>query len=340
MLCSVSLGVGVFVLPSVLLTTGVFPGIILLVIYAIMATFCQIIAIESVAITKNVSNFETLASKSLGKCGEFFLAFFMMISLLIGNCGHIQTVGQLLHDIIEWFYTNEYGKYKFDADKTMILYTIMLSFTIPWLFQRSLKGLSSVGTLSVITVLITAFSLVIVCITNIFQGKYAQNDAKPDYTFDILKTNEFWTKNLWQAAPTCAFVYTGLLELFPVFSELNSKDIAKTKKHIYISSFICAVVYIIVSVIVIVTYGQDIQPNSLYNVPADNYWITFCCFCLVIVITLLYPVINYPMVSAFEVILDMCGCCANNTTHNASFYQHNNIDPPRILYVRLLYNIL
>ena len=68
-----------------------------------------------------------------------------------------------------------------------------------------------------------------------------------------------------------AFVYTPLLELFPVYNELNHRDVSRTKPSVYIATFICFVVYVVVSVIVVVTYGTDLNPNSLYNVPADSY---------------------------------------------------------------------
>ena len=35
-------------------------------------------------------------------------------------------------------------------------------------------------------------------------------------------------------------------------------------------------------------------------VPLDQYWVTFWCFCLVVAITLLYPLINVPVVNNFE----------------------------------------
>ena len=50
--------------------------------------------------------------------------------------------------------------------------------------------------------------------------------------------------------------------------------------------------------------------NTLSIDIADNYWITFLCFALVIVITLLYPVINYPMVNAIERLLEFIPECS------------------------------
>ena len=127
----------------------------------------------------------------------------MAISLLTGNCGHIQTVGQLLHDIIDWFYTDQYEEFTFDWQKTAILYCVMLSLTLPWLFQRSLHGLSGVGTLSVMTVIVTAISLVGVCLYKLGKG-HGASDARnnaPIYGFDPITTQKFWKTSFWKACP-------------------------------------------------------------------------------------------------------------------------------------------
>ena len=125
----------------------------------------------------------------------------MAISLLTGNCGHIATVGQLLHDIIDWFYTDQYDDYGFSWKKTAVLYVVMLSLTLPWLFQRSLHGLSGVGTLSVMTVIITAISLTIVCMIKLIKGEGASGDKAPVYGFEKVTTKDFWVTDFWRACP-------------------------------------------------------------------------------------------------------------------------------------------
>ena len=111
-LCSISLGVGVFVLPKTLLTTGIATGVCMNLVFALIAGYTQCIAIDC-AVYYNATKYEDLASASLGKVGEFLLALFMAITLLCANCSHIATVGELLTDIIEWFYTSQYGQYSF-----------------------------------------------------------------------------------------------------------------------------------------------------------------------------------------------------------------------------------
>ena len=75
----------------------------MLAFFGFMSGFAQIISIDA-AIEKRAEGYEELASESLGGLGEILLAIFMAISLLTGNCSHIQTVGQLFHDIIAWFF--------------------------------------------------------------------------------------------------------------------------------------------------------------------------------------------------------------------------------------------
>ena len=135
---------------------------------------------------------------------------------------------------------------------------------------------------------------------------------------------------------TIAFVYTPLLELFPVYNELNNRDLHKTKISVYIATFICFIIYLIVSVLVVITFGTETQSNSLYNIPNDNYWITFCCFVLVIVIVLLYPVINYPMLNAIETIMDLFNCCTFKQNQN-QIQNENQID---ITQTSLLYTTI
>ena len=104
-----------------------------------------------------------------------------------------------------------------NEQKTAVLYTVMLSLTLPWLFQRNLHGLSGVGTLSVTVVSITAAAVVITCFVRFGEGRYAGSNSHdppghdnsngdsygtPIYGFDKCNSIEFWLNGFWRAAPT------------------------------------------------------------------------------------------------------------------------------------------
>lgn len=85
------------------------------------------------------------------------------------------------------------------------------------------------------------------------------------------------------------------------------------------STFICAAGYMIVSLFGIWTFGKDIDVNPttgkpasnyLYVFPPDHYVVTLLCFGIVIVITLLYAVINFPFLASMEKLMDFLpGVC-------------------------------
>ena len=79
----------------------------------------------------------------------------------------------------------------------------MLCLTLPWLFQRSLHGLSGVGTLSVMTVIVTAISLTFVCIGKLADGDGA-SEAKgnaPDYGFSSVTSSEVLEDEFLEGLP-------------------------------------------------------------------------------------------------------------------------------------------
>ena len=80
---------------------------------------------------------------------------------------------------------------------------------------------------------------------------------------------------------------------------------------------------------------------------ANNYWFTFLCFMVVIVIILLYPVINLPMVNAVERMLDFIPKCNNenlrveiNVTSNSNASDGNGNNMNNYNYCAVVGNYL
>merc|ERR1711862_551516 len=66
-------------------------------------------------------------------------------------------------------------------------------------------------------------------------------------------------------------------------------------------------VYLLVSVSCIIAFGKNAGTNAkgngsgniLYNFPPDNYVVTVLCLALIVVVTLDYAIIIYPVVNIF-----------------------------------------
>ena len=72
------------------------------------------------------------------------------------------------------------------------------------------------------------------------------------------------------------------------------------------ASIICCFLYASLSFVSVLAWGTACQRNTgniLYMIPPDHYWVTFWCFVLVVAITLLYPLINVPVVNNFEALI-------------------------------------
>lgn len=107
--------------------------------------------------------------------------------------------------------------------------------------------------------------------------------------------------------PAVAFAFTGTFCLFPVFQESEDKSHARMEKVLGLSTIICCFGYQIVSIIGGLTFGVGIghdpftggnAKSYLYDFPPNHYAMSICCVAIIVVITLLYAVLDFPMVNA------------------------------------------
>ena len=147
--------------------------------------------------------------------------------------------------------------------------------------------------------------MIIICFAKIGNNEYAQGDNAPIIGFNRFGDSDFWKNDFWSTAPAFCFVYSSIFELFPVYKELLHCSVQVAKKSILISTIICCLVYVFVAVVIVITFGEEIEDNALDNIQNNNYWMQFCKFCLVIVIILLYPVINYLVCNSAEKLLEL-----------------------------------
>eukprot|EP00729_Bicosta_minor_P008648 gene8648-11159_t len=247
---------------------GTISGALGITFFAVWGYWMQVVLIEvAESYAPRIFSYEDLVERTLGKFGKLILALFMAVTTLLGNAAHMKTVVTLLHDLLEWYITGTYGKVEMDTTKELILY---------------------IGLLSVAFVFSTGNRI----------GTILYSTDWESYAADL---------------PAIAFAFSGTFCLFPVYREIHDKSLPNMKKVIGRSTFICAAGYMIVSLFGIWTFGKDIDVNPttgkpasnyLYVFPPDHYVVTLLCFGIVIVITLLYAVINFPFLASMEKLMD------------------------------------
>jgi len=233
----------------------------------------------------------------------------MAFTCLVGNTAHVKAVVGILRDLLEWYITGSYGKIPVSEAQQNILMIAALLVAFPFCGSKTVGALRYVSSMSVSTVLMTCVWIIGECMFWYWpKGHFA------GHTSPLVSTH-------WQDyavyIPTIAFAYTGTLVLMPVLQEFKQKDSPKAVHDLIgASTLVCLLGYGVFSLIVVMTFGvnvdKDTYDNStassvLYLFPPDHYGVTLLKLGLVIVITLLYPIINYPVLHGFETMLRIMG---------------------------------
>jgi len=336
-LCAMSLGVGVFVLPIVFKDLGTISGALGITFFAVWGYWMQVVLIEvAESYAPRIFSYEDLVERTLGKFGKLILALFMAVTTLLGNAAHMKTVVTLLHDLLEWYITGTYGKVEMDTTKELILYIGLLSVAFVFSTGNRIGALRYVSTISVTVVLLTCAWCTGECIfwymLHLKKSEFrpllpGSNHSNPNGTILYSTDWESYAADL----PAIAFAFSGTFCLFPVYREIHDKSLPNMKKVIGRSTFICAAGYMIVSLFGIWTFGKDIDVNPttgkpasnyLYVFPPDHYVVTLLCFGIVIVITLLYAVINFPFLASMEKLMDFLpGVTQDTVWHHGQWFR-------------------
>eukprot|EP00038_Savillea_parva_P017443 m.20292 g.20292 ORF g.20292 m.20292 type:complete len:483 (+) comp3778_c0_seq1:139-1587(+) len=314
-LCAMSLGVGVFVLPAVFKSIGLVAGIVSIVVFACWSYWLQIVMIR-VAKAYDVSSYEDLADASLGHVGRYALALFTAITNLLANSAHMATAVKLLHSDMELYVTNGYGANTMTKVKQLILYVPLMIFALFLCSGAKVSDLRFVSSASVTIVLTLCLWTTGECMfwywpggRSAFSGPnrvILASDNWEDYATDL---------------PAVAFAFTSTFMLFPVYKEMNDQSLKSMKKTVAASTWVCAAGYMILAVIGVLTFGNEVdenivthKPSSLYiyTFPSNHYVIVFLSFFLAIALTMLYAIINFPFILSVETLLELVPIKADN----------------------------
>mmetsp|Transcript_51518 Transcript_51518/g.111867 ORF Transcript_51518/g.111867 Transcript_51518/m.111867 type:complete len:469 (-) Transcript_51518:384-1790(-) len=294
LLCCLSLGVGVFQLPTVLNSTGWVVGLGLIGVFGVLTMLLQL-QLLSVAVERNVRTWEELAI--LAPFGKALSSVSLFLSLIIGNAAHIQVVAGMLFDLMSYFVGDDYQRT--DRDFTtlhrIVLYCLFLAFACPYCFGDDLGALSNVGKSVAAVVLSTCLAVIIFSVLHINEGKGA---AAQGHSTEVGCPGGM--EAILQQSPNICFAFTGMLNFWEVFAALKrgapESAEKKMRASVWTSSILVLAVYLFLTVAALVAFGTQVKDNVLYNFPVHNDVITMLSFAVVVVIVLDYPVLNFPLV--------------------------------------------
>lgn len=296
-----SLGVGVFSLPTVLNKLGWPLGTALILFFGILSALLQLQLLD-VAVERGCNTWEEVTEIAPG--GKVLSRFGLLLSLVIGNAAHLQVVAGMLFDLISFFVSKNYGQFDYTPIHKFILLALFLGVAAPYCFMDDLGSLQHVGKCIAGVVLATS-SLVAICsLWMVGTGQGASGDDAT--TADIPSFGV-----IIETAPNICFAFTSMLSFWEVFAALRQgcgETAPKVmRRSLLWSSVIVLVMYLLVAGTTILAFGKlagethkgNGYGNVLYNFPPENYPLTVLCTLLVVVIVLDYPIINFPLVTMF-----------------------------------------
>jgi len=314
-LMSVSLGMGVFVQPKVVARMGYMLGTGIIFLFALITNYSQILLLKVINLEyehsgKKYTSFSEVSKDLLGQAGLIANCLTMTLTCLVANAGHLATATQMLHDIICWYFTGTYN-YPFHAGQRFVILWLLCGFILPFCISSSdLHSLRYISTTSVTVCMILAVSVMFLAIQRLINHGVADGAAYvPAFHGDFSDT-------LSGAAAIC-FAYSSVINVVSINRDIQESKRTKAVEEINnyskksmlsvsLASSVCCVFYASLSLLCVLAWGNlcaNNNGNILYLFPANDYWITFWCFALVIAVTLLYPIINVPMVNNLETLV-------------------------------------
>lgn len=300
LLSSMSLGVGVFTLPTVCNTVGWTWGFGLIFLFGLLSLKLMLNILE-VCIAKNCRTWEEVAS--LAPLGRPLSNLSLFLSYLIGNAAHLQVVSGILFDLMSLFVTGDFGQTAFDIKHRLVIYVAFFCIAMPFCCQEDLGSLRHIG--KAIAAVVLATCLLVVALT---LGRTISGDGAHGAAVTPTAINE--PQVLLASAPNVCFAFTGMLCLWEVFVAARNGvgiDGARSlmRRSVWCSSLLVMSVYLAVTLGAVLAFGAEAGMNHkgnglgnlLYNFLPQNMAVTVMSLLIVVVIVLEYPIINFPLVN-------------------------------------------
>jgi len=286
-LACISFGVGVFVIPSVMDSLSIGLGAIVLVCCAIFSNIGMQLMIRTAEVT-GASTYEDVLRHAFGDIGRTAALISLAMSTLTANCTHLQFISQMwvtlggaqggiMHTLVG----------PDDDVQQFVAKLIFGCMALPLCFKRNLSELRFV---SIGVVIFCAIASTAVCAKSL---QVIMDEGPKGVGFFVPSAS-----TLLSQTPNVAFGFSSVVELFHVRAEL--KRPADMSFCAHLATVIVCTVYMAVGVIGGMAF-KDPGANVLQNFKG-SYLVSNLQMGLIVMITLLYPIINFPCISALDAL--------------------------------------
>ena len=301
-LACISLGVGIFVMPGVFATLGLGLGTVMVVGWGIAADLAMQ-CLLMMASARSVGSYEDCCAGTFGAAGRVTSLLSLFVACLTANCAHFQFIASSFLQLDNGTSDGGFVRKIVGTSPTAQTIFVMSLFglcALPLCFKRRLGSLRHVS-LGVLFFCCTA--AVVVC------GKLVSRMVSTGNLHNVAFVHDVSAATFLDQVPIAAFGYSMVAELFSVRSE--AMDPRKLPRSVHIAMAIIVTIYTTVGIIGALAFEKP-GANVLENFHDDNV-INILVLGLCIMITLLYPLINWPTVNAVDALIAGPGGVSSHT---------------------------
>merc|ERR1712232_1478030 len=296
-LACISLGVGIFAIPSVYQSVGIILGCVILVGFAIFSDLAMQMMLHCANVT-GADSYEGALSGAFGGVGRMPGLFAIAVSTWTANCAHMKFVSGMFVSLeggpdhpgggfLQTIVGSEIPHQEFAA---LLLFGLAV---LPLCFKRHLSELRLVSLIVVLFCIFVSSAVVLKCLLLI--GRDGTHNTQL-IGQDLREGNG--VSVLLEKVPVAGFGFSIVAELFSVRAE--AKDPRKLGRCVHIATVIVVIVYLFVGMVGMLAFeklGDSILDSF------DDQFMSALKLGLCVVITLLYPLINFPTVYAIDALI-------------------------------------
>lgn len=283
-----SLGTGLISIPFFYKNNGIILSVALLAFSYLMSTTGLILQCQLSNWLPTLTLKKKLSFKSIGdllfdeKSNKIVLFDIAIAIKCFGvSISYLIVIGDLMPQILRYFTS------KIDINRSIFISFSLFCIIMPLCFIKKISSLKKFSMIALISVVYLCFMIIV----NAFV--YKENDQKGHIYWSKPKKS-YKDINFLTSFPISVFAFTCQHNTFSIFNELKTPIFANFSK-IVVKAMSCAlIIYLTVGTLGYITFGDNVESNIIKMYEMDNFFNVLGRFCIVVLVTLAYPLQMYP----------------------------------------------
>lgn len=315
---SMSLGIGIFVIPYSFLKLGAVSGALWVLLMGCLACIAQF-RILDVAAGCGVSSYEGLAEHAFGAVGKVAMAVITALTTFIATLSYLSSARELLTDVaVAFFIGFDVNSQKVEVDvlgkdKTIVMLCVLVAMVLPRCMSKNMGDHAWISLVGVITMTSSSVFFIVSCIVTLSKGcDPACVDRPPAVTASVTDTLQY--------IATLAFSFSMIFAVFPVLEERIvdgqvGTAVASLKKSVAASVGLCSCIYILAGLAGVYAFGPDTQSLALNNLKMTGLT-QFFFLGVGTATSLLVAIVSFPVLASVEFLAEMVKPVSEETSGN------------------------